>query len=863
MSISFNAGLRQYLLSTCNEFNKDLIAWFLNELPTGVEWQGNIRTDLGKAMKRDDGSKYRTHDGIDFWNIRHPHNAKDKPNWEYDPGWQFPPEVYLQEVGTTGFTRSGNQAYGIDLDSVWGHGKGLTDERLQQIYIALEPIDYVELRRSTQGKGIHARIHATGVEETNHAEHQARGRALLGQLCLDAGLDFVADCDVVGGNIWFHSRRATDSNRGFELLKPAKRILTPADMPPNWPDHLDVVRKKRNRVRVLGGDEDQCAEWSQNVAMDDEHKRIIEEYKKTGYILIYNPDLKMWHGHTAALAKVFKVLKLKGFYETDTKDTDPTTPNCYFFLRPRGVLFVVRLNSQTEHWSWGHTDTEKREACCYYNTPIDLHTACKAVGGVWMGDACTCHNLEQATKLAEMFGYKLPPLANDRPINFKYADGHTILAETVQVKGETIKDWGIGYRKLATTFEAECQPTRNDYDSVARHVVTEKENAGWFMRTDDGEWNCENKDTVLDRVCDEFDIKPKMRPYIAGRIAATPYLLVNEPYSPEFLPGRKMNKFGAQLSVAPTGGGNHPHFDKILRHVGQGIDKEVKNDLWCQQNGITSGYDFILLWCALLIKMPKQHLPMLYLYSRERDNGKSALYRALRLLFLRGCVEGTLALNEKFNKLLAGATLCYLDEERVSAASAQKVKLYIDADEMSMRLMRTDSFMFPNYTHWIACYNFTDGVYVEDGDERIIMIEVPTLFSEDKLDWNTVMLPALESEKADFLGTLTDLELPPSGSRLFLPILSTPLKEKVMAENRTNTPCDRKELLDKVVEKITEKKQFSGPSKELVKLLGSGSWDHSRNHLRRYLREIEPELAKNNIKADLSDNRLIVLELAV
>jgi hypothetical protein len=253
---------------------------------------------------------------------------------------------------------------------------------------------------------------------------------------------------------------------------------------------------------------------------------------------------------------------------------------------------------------------------------------------------------------------------------------------------------------------------------------------------------------------------------------------------------------------------------------------------------------------------------MLYFYSPERDNGKSAFYRALGLLFTRGFVEGVRALNEKFNKLLAGAVLVYVDEERVSRESAQKVKLYIDADEMTMRLMRTDSFMFTNYTHWIGSYNFTDGVCVEDGDERVIMIQVPTLYNEEKIPWKAVMLPALQEEKADFLGTLTDLEVPPSAGRLYLPVLSTPLKETVMADNRTNTTCDRKELLDRVVAKITECKRFSGPSKDLVKTLGSGSWDGSRNHLRRYLREIGPALTEKNIKADLSDNRLIVLQLA-
>ena len=261
---------------------------------------------------------------------------------------------------------------------------------------------------------------------------------------------------------------------------------------------------------------------------------------------------------------------------------------------------------------------------------------------------------------------------------------------------------------------------KHDYDSVARHVVAEKGNAGWFLKTNSGEWNCEPKDTVGNRVCDKFGISPKMLPYVMGEIAARPYLLVNDPYRPEFLPGRKMNKFRAQL-IIPTHGGNHPTYDMILRHIGRGIDEAVKKDEWCQQNGITTGYDFILLWCAIVIKLPRQHLPYaLPPQPRARQRARALLHKGMGLLFSRGYVSGTLALNEKFNKLLAGAVLFYLDEEKVSAASGQKVKLWIDADYIEMRLMRTDPFMLDNFSHWIAAYNFTDGVYVEDGDERII-----------------------------------------------------------------------------------------------------------------------------------------------
>ena len=65
-----------------------------------------------------------------------------------------------------------------------------------------------------------------------------------------------------------------------------------------------------------------------------------------------------------------------------------------------------------------------------------------------------------------------------------------------------------------------------------------------------------------------------------GQIAGNPYALVNEPFQPEFPGGRTWNKFGAQLAVAPTYGGKHEHYDKILRHIGRGLDDAVKNDPW-------------------------------------------------------------------------------------------------------------------------------------------------------------------------------------------------------------------------------------------------------------------------------------------
>jgi hypothetical protein len=313
------------------------------------------------------------------------------------------------------------------------------------------------------------------------------------------------------------------------------------------------------------------------------------------------------------------------------------------------------------------------------------------------------------------------------------------------------------------------------------------------------------------------------------------------------------------LAVSATWEGKIHHFNAILNQVGKGLNAAVAENDWCKRHGVLTGADYLRVWCAMLFQNPAQHLPLLYFYSWERETGKSSFHRALALMFSRGCVEGVRMLNEQFNKLFAGAVLVYLEEERVDPKAAQKIKLYVDSDRVTIRMMRTDTFMVRNFTHWIATYNFKDGIPVEPGDERIVMVHVPVLMDDEKLDWTTELRPALEAEASDFLGTLMNMELPPSAGRLYLPVLMTDLKREVtQAEVLT---CDRNELLDRVVQKITEAVKFRGQSRQFQELLGEGSWSKSPNHLRRYLGEIGAQLDRASIDLDLSDPKLLSLKI--
>lgn len=848
---SVNESLTTFLKARATRANADLVARY----HLGMEVQTNVIR--GEPVE---GKNNVFTDGQFTWaSFRIPHDAAGDAHWEDRP-ISWPLDLYAEAIGLTGWDwqKKVSRWVGLDIDSIFNHaeGVGVTEEEMERVKEAAQALPYVEVRRSTSGNGLHLYVHLAEIPTENHTEHAALARSILGRMSADCGFDFSTSIDCCGSVLWVWHKRMTAQS--FEVLKRPTALLTESDLP-NWRDHIDVVNRKRSKVRINGVDDSiEALSSSRKITpLDAKHREMIEELQRSGYTTLWIADHHLLQTHTKALEEVPHI----GIFQTNSEGKDKGTPNCFMFPIPGGAWRVYRFSPGIQEADTWEQDGEGWTNC-YYNRQADLSTVAKVVGAIRTSRGCTCRTVEQAAELAKHFDFELPGLQTKQPIVFRQLDPHMIVAETAKTDGVIAEGWGLGYRKYEVAFPVESlDDDLANYDATARHLVTtEKADAGWMTKTPQG-WTFEPKSTALDVAQKKHGFGNNERNRVAGEIAANPWMIVNEPFGPEFLPGRQLNRFGAQLSTAPTHG-EHPHYDRILRHIGAGLDEAVKADPWCVEHGIATGFDYLKLWCALLFRRPKQHLPMLYLFSFARDNGKSALHRALGLLIKRGYVEGVRLLNEQFNKMMAGAVLVYLDEQKVTAENAQKVKAYVDEARVSIRLMRTDSFMFENFSHWIACYNFTDGVPVEDGDERVVMVEVPTLWDENKLDWGTQLRPALEAEKSNFLGTLFDLELPESGGRLYLPVLQTALKDRVMASNRGDSGWNPDELLERIIKRVKAEGRFSGQSRELNDWLGRGSWTNSPNHLRRYLRQLKEQLLQHGVTLDVSQSRTITLELA-
>lgn len=853
-------SIARFLRARATPNSSDLVERALVE---GMELQVNVAADSGTPV---DGKRCTYTNGVDEWfSIRIPKNADSEPEFtDYDLRW--PLDLHAEGIGCTGWLwkEKCSKYVAYDFDSIVGHsaGVGISDDDLNKVKEVVSALPYVEVRRSTGGKGIHLYVALDSIPTENHTVHAALARCVLGMMSSETNFDLASQIDACGSIMWVWHRKQAEN--GFALLKPATKVLTEADLPSNWRDHIAVVTRKRAKIKVEGvTDEDSfdtLAAKQQRIPLDTCHKTVIEELGRSGYSTIWISDRHMLQTHTCALQEVKESLGLKGVFRTSSQGRDKGSCNCFAFPLANGGWRVYRFSKGVaEDPTW--TQDGEGWTNCVFNRHADLQTASRIVGAAWMGDACTCDTVEQARQLAKLLGVDLPPLTADRPVNVKQTTPQTIAFEAAEIKGEEVKGWGRAYRKLKVLRQVEAPINDADYDSTIVFTVTpEFEDAGWAVSTDKGQWVHVAKSTAVEVAIHRHKIPPHDHANFAGRVASKPIFLVNEPLQPEWLDGRRWNRHGAR-TIEPTYGGHHPHYDLILQHVGRGLNTAVSADPWCARHGIATGCDYIRLWCASIVQHPKQHLPLLYMYSSLRDNGKSAFHKSIALVFERGVVEGVRMLNEQFNRMLAGAVLVYLDEERVSKDAAERVKYYVDADYTSIRMMHTDAFMFPNYSHWIASYNFVDALPVEDGDQRVVMVEVPTLYDEDKIDWRGAMLPALDAERSDFLGSLLSVDLPPSGGRLYLPVLSTALKESVMAAGRTaSTGCDRAELAARIAEKVGPLGRWSGRSADLLDLLGPGSWSSAPNHLRRYVREVADQLHAQGITVNLTQQRLITLE---
>jgi len=767
-----------------------------------MECQVNVAQDGGERVSNEFKGR-RWHgwsDGLTTWkSFRIPYKAATEPEYtDSEIKWDI--TVHAEAIGMTGWnwTKRVSQWVAFDFDAMVGHSdqhsKKLSNLDLQRVQDAACDIDWVTVRRSTSGRGLHLYVMLNDFPTANHSEHAALGRAILSQMSALAGFDFDSKVDICGGNMWVWHRKMKGTN-GLEIIKSGTTLM---ELPKNWKDHLEVVKNTRRKnlpqdISPL----DTLTGKHTRVQLDECHRSLINYLKENDMLWWWDKDKHMLVTHTLNLKDASVELNFIGYYDTASSGQNRDEQNCFLFPMRRGSWSVRRFSPGcTEHESW--LQDSNGWTYCYLNRDPDLSAASRAMGaiedpsgGFVFKDA---HSANEAAKLLGTNPNVSPALIGRTTTLKEGKDGRLIMEIAKEDKDDAgqMPGWLPKKGKWVKIFNVNVGAPQEaeicDYDDTIRHIVTdEHENYGWVVMRDNI-WGGEpiNHVRVAMR---SMGMNPKDIDQVLGASIFKPWMLVNKPFQPEYPGDRQWNRDAAQLRYVPSDKEQdelvYPHWKNILEHCGCGLNDSIINHPWARANGIKNGADYLKCWTASLFQSPLEPLPYLFFHGLE-NTGKSIFHEALSLLLTKGYkrAENALTNQNGFNAEIEGAIICVTEEIDLQSSKVayNRMKDWVTARELLIHRKGETPYHSPNSTHWIQCANNHRFCPVFSGDTRITMIYVEPLDPLDLIPKRDLII-RLEQEAPDFLAEILQLEIPPSNDRLNVPVITTSDKNVVQNMN--------------------------------------------------------------------------------
>lgn len=787
-----------------------------------MEVQVNVAQAGGTQISEESGYSGRIWrgftDGEMTWKpFRIPWNARSTPEYK-DSSLAFDLGKCAEGIGMTGWNWVQKKSIWVayDFDSIVGHSdshsKTLTDDELNDLKIKVQDIPWVSVRKSTGGNGLHLYVFLKDVKTENHTEHAAVARAVLGRISAETGLDLMAQVDTCGGNMWvWHLKKAgTD---GLKLIKKGSLL---DKIPLNWRDHLSVItgKRRKNLPDYIEPDsmdvfEQLCAQRPK-IKLDKQHKDLLTYLKESNAQWWWDQDHWMLVCHTSDLARAHKKLGFRGDFTTVAEGKEENDHNCFCYplTKPAGA-WVVRRYSQGSGEADTWTQDGKGWTYCYLNKFVTIEAAANTYNGI-EDEKGFFHfdNVENASKAARLIGSDAKiEFPSDRPVAFKrHKDGRLIIHADVDSSDININGWRKDKKSWVKIANADLEKSADievqEYSNMVRHLITNGIDAGWSYQVEIG-WVEESLKNIQLALA-SLGLIPAEISKVIGDAVNLPWLLVNEPFQPEYVGDRQWNKNGAQLAYTPQleGPFNHPTWDKILNHVGSGLTHSIEDDEWCKSVGILTGGDYLRVWVASLFQSPKKKLPYLFFYSEAQKTGKSTFHEMLGLLMTKGYADASAALTSTsgFNAELLNAILCRIEETDLqqNKQAKNRIKNWITAKEMSYHEKGKTPYLVTNYTHYIQCGNVITECPVFDGDTRINICEVPLLESNSLIPQEELEL-LCRKEAPAFMATLMNLDIPISKDpRLNLPIIDTSIKEQAQQDNRSTLETFLQETVNEV-----------------------------------------------------------------
>lgn len=746
--------------------------------------------------------------------FRIPYAAANNAEYE-DREISFPLDEHAEAIGMTGWDWKNRVSRWVafDFDAITGHASGhekkLTPEQIIQIKQKVSEIDYVTLRKSTGGHGLHLYIFLPEVPTQNHTEHAALARAILSQLSANVGCDLTVKVDVCGHNIWvYHKTKMAGSNgEGLKLIRQGN-ILT--QIPTDWRDHITVIKGKRkistpSSIEEAGLQDifEQVSAQRIKMPFDEEHQRVFNYLKSVNPNgTSYNSDHNMVITHTFVLKQAHAELKLRGPFDTLSPGSDLAHPNCFMFPLANGAWVVRRYSPGTAEAITWEQDGNKFSRC-YYNRNPDFETACRAAGGMDAGRGTFFFEKgDTAVAAAKMLGVDIHLPENiqqqeNRPVKIKKMPDHKIHVEVTEYdtdnKTEMKKHWFLekGKWKQVQYVKEDVHQDSATYnmDPIVRHLVSEGgQSFGWVVNCS-GKWY-DHPLTNASKALKALGFKTPDIDTLLGTAVLRPWMIVNKPFAGEYDDqNREWNRKAARFNYEPadTDAPSFPTWQKILNHVGKSLDEVVKNDEWCKRYGIITGANYLMYWIASLFQEPREPLPYLFFYGPQKS-GKTMFHEALSLLISDGGVvkaDNALTNSGNFNGEIQFSVLCTIEETYLKdrQRAYEKIKDWVTSRKIQIHPKGYTPYDVHNTTHWIQCSNDSKACPIFPGDTRITMIYVDNL-TEGEIIPRREMEDNLRKEARNFIKAALSVELPPSQDRLNIPILKTPEKENAAQQNR-------------------------------------------------------------------------------
>lgn len=726
----------------------------------GMETQ--VIVDQGLGEPKEKGFT----DGIEFW-----HNFRTP----YKGYLRFTLEKHALAIGMSGWNFIEKKSYwvGFDFDSIVNHKKGLTEGELTNLIERVKDIDWISIRRSTSGKGLHLYVWiATPILTDSRREHAQLARSILSTLSGLLAFDFKNKVDTSGGILWQWHKRSTGIS--FQLVKEAVSKFVVGE---NW---RDAIPKKSTTDLVAN---------IKFTDLDEDHSKLLKWFAKRNNTWWWDSELNMLVCHTSELAIAHKELAFRGLFFTNSTGKDaPSDQNCFAFPLSGGAWIVRRHSIGTnEHQSWKQDSSGW--TYCYFNRIPTLDDLSGIYGGIL--DEKKNYVFNSIDDVKKVLAQLSPSTTLDIPLSFdnrnfriKNLPDSKVLIKCDRYKTDNVlPGWVNDEKKVSRVINIiEEKREMTTPDDQVRHVISGQLDAGWYINIKN-KWVNEPV-SHISHALSTLSYNAGQIKELLGQCILNPWHIVNRPFEKEYPGNREWNMFSPQLLYEPIEG----PWDKwniILSHLGKNLDEAVHKNSWCITYNIRTGAEYLKYWVASVFQYPTEPLPYLFLYGPQLS-GKTTLHESLGLLVNKGVVQAKVALTsqQNFNGELLGAIICVVEELnlRIVKGAYDRVKDWVTARTIVSHEKGKTPIEVTNSTHWIQCANNSDFCPIQIGDTRILMIKVDKpdiIMSREKLTND------LKSQAAAFLYEILNLEIPSAIDRLRVPLLETAdkLEEQIANAN--------------------------------------------------------------------------------